>query len=254
MSQKSFPLRDYRTLRADSWWSEPLVTAAALIAFAAYVLWAAFQGEHYYAAPYLSPLYSPCLAARCEHVTIGFTGLPSGLSPAWLVLWIPLGLRATCYYYRKLYYRPFFLSPLACAVADARQTYRGESGFPLVLQNLHRYFFYLSLPVLVFVWWDASRAFRFEDGPGVGIGSLILFANAVLLSLFAASCNSCRHVCGGHVRSLHEAPLRHRAWKLTSVLNVRHAEYAWLSLASVVGADLYIRLLALGSIHDFRLI
>jgi hypothetical protein len=200
----------------------------------------------------MSPLYSPCLAASCEHLTVSLT--PATFSPAWLVLWIPFGLRATCYYYRKLYYRSFFLAPPACAVADMRSTYRGETRFPLVLQNLHRYFFYLSLPVLFFLWWDAVSAFRFADRPGVGVGSLVLVANAVLLTLFTASCNSCRHVCGGHVKSLHHAPRRARVWKALSALNERHGLYAWLSLGSVVAADIYIRLLSTGSLHDLRLI
>ena len=229
---RTVPLKDLRTLRTDAWWAEPLLTAAALAGFVLYTAWAVLQDGHYYAAPYLSPLYSPFLAA----------------------IWVPIGLRATCYTYRKAYYRAFFFSPAACAVRDARGGYAGESGFPLVLQNLHRYFFYLSLPILAFLWWDAARAFRFADGLGVGVGTLVLLANAALLTLFAASCNSCRHACGGHVKSLHDAPLRHRAWRIVSRLNERHAEYAWISLAWVVLADLYVRLLANGTLTDFRLL
>jgi hypothetical protein len=252
MTEKVLLLRDQRTLRTDAWWLAPLATAVALAVFAVYVGWALWQDAGYYAAPYLSPFYSPCLSERCAHVTAPLVGPWWTLPPALLVLWIPLGLRATCYYYRKAYYRSFFLSPAACAVRDAADSYSGESRFPLTLQNLHRYFFYLSVPVLGFIWWDSLQAFRFGGAFGIGGGSLVLLGNAILLTLFAASCNSCRHVCGGHLKSLHEAPVRHRFWRIVSRLNEKHREYAWLSLASVTLADAYIRLLASGAMHDPR--
>ena len=73
------------------------------------------------------------------------------------------GFRVTCYYYRKAYYRSFVWSPPACAVPDARTKYCGESRFPLILQNIHRYFFYLAILILLFLWWDAILAFSFPD-------------------------------------------------------------------------------------------
>ena len=67
------------------------------------------------------------------------------LSPALLILVFLLGFRLTCYYYRKAYYRSFWLSPPACAVAEPHATYTGETRFPLILQNVHRYFFYAAI-------------------------------------------------------------------------------------------------------------
>lgn len=252
MYGKTIRLQDARTLRTDSWWSEPLLVGVALVVFAAYAGWAAWQNGHYYAAPYLSPLYSPCIAANCAQVSMPLVGAWWTLSPAFLVLWVPVGFRATCYYYRRAYYRSFFLSPPACAVRDASPGYSGESRFPLVLQNFHRYFFYLSLPILAFLWWDALLAFRFADDFGVGVGTLVLLGNAGLLTLYALSCSSCRHACGGHLKSFRDAPRRLRAWKFVSRLNESHMAYAWLSLAWVCGADLYVRLLATGVMRDFR--
>lgn len=253
MNTRIIRFEPYLLQRTDAWWAAPLMIGLALAAFVAYAVWAALQNGHYYAAPYLSPFYSPCLAASCAHVTVPLVGAGWTLSPALLVLWIPGGFRATCYYYRKAYYRSLFRSPAACAVPDASRAYSGETRFPLVLQNLHRYFFYLTLPVLAFLWWDALRALRFSDGWGVGVGTLVLWANAALLSLYCFSCNSCRHACGGHLDSFHGAPIRFRAWRLVSRLNERHREYAWVSLASVVCADLYVRLQSMGVIHDLRL-
>jgi hypothetical protein len=55
-----------RHLRTDRWWLAPALTAAGLLAFIVYSTWRAFANAHYYAAPYVSPFYSPCLAENCE--------------------------------------------------------------------------------------------------------------------------------------------------------------------------------------------
>jgi hypothetical protein len=249
---KSVGLAQFRTLRTDAWWFQPLLVVVGLGGFAIYATWAALQNAYYYSAPYLSPFYSPCLSANCEHTTIPLIGSWWNLSPAFLILWIPGGFRATCYYYRKAYYRSFFLSPPACAVKDAAKSYSGETRFPFLFQNLHRYFFYLSLVILAFLWWDVILAFRFPEGFGMGVGTVVLFINAALLSLFSFSCNSCRHVCGGHLNSFHGSPGKYKVWSLVSRLNERHMEYAWVSLIWVGLADLYVRLLSMGVIHDVR--
>lgn len=240
--------------RQDAWWLEPLTVVAVLGSFGLYALWAALQNANYYAAPYLSPFYSPCIAANCQEVTLPIVGAWWTLSPAFLILGIPLGFRATCYYYRKAYYRSFFWSPPACTIADARSRYGGETRFPYIVQNLHRYFFYLSVLVLIFLWWDALRAFRFPTGFGIGLGTIVLLANAALLSLYSFSCHSCRHLCGGHLDSFTRAPTRYRVWRFVSRLNERHGLFAWISLFGVALADLYVRLVASGVISDPRIV
>ena len=252
MNGKSVGLTQFRTLRTDAWWVQPLLVVIGLGGFGIYSTWAALQNAHYYFAPYLSPFYSPCIAANCEHTTIPLIGSWWNLSPAFLILWIPGGFRATCYYYRKAYYRSFFLSPPACAVKDAAKSYAGETRFPFLFQNLHRYFFYLSLVILAFLWWDAILAFKFPDGFGMGVGTIVLCINAALLSLFSFSCNSCRHVCGGHLNSFHGSPGKYKIWRRVTQLNERHMEYAWVSLIWVGLTDLYVRLLSMGVIHDLR--
>ena len=252
MSDKTLTLDQFRTLRKDTWWKEPLMVVLVLGGFAVYATWAALQNAHYYVAPYLSPFYSPCIAENCAHVSVPLVGSWWNLSPAFLILWIPGGFRATCYYYRKAYYRSFFLSPPACAVRDATKSYSGETRFPFLLQNLHRYFFYLSILILAFLWWDTVLAFQFLDGFGMGLGTVVILVNAILLTLFSLSCNSCRHVCGGYVDSFHSAPTRYKVWSLISRLNGRHMEYAWVSLIWVALTDLYVRLLSMGVIQDLR--
>jgi hypothetical protein len=240
------------TLRTDAWWIEQLLVVLVLGAFAVYATWAALQNAHYYVAPYLSPFYSPCLAANCQHVSVPLIGSWWNLSPAFLILWIPGGFRATCYYYRKAYYRSFFGSPPACAVRDWPKRYIGETRFPFVLQNIHRYFFWLSIPVLVFLWWDAILAFNFGGRFGMGLGTLVLIVNAALLSLYSFSCHSCRHLCGGHLDVFSKRPGRHRVWQVVSRLNERHMLFAWISLIWVGLTDLYVRLLSMGVIRDVR--
>lgn len=245
--------------RNDRWWIEPLIVVIVLASFGAYSTWAAFQNANYYAQPYLSPFYSPCIAANCAHRTLPVIGSWWSLSPAFLILAIPLGFRATCYYYRKAYYRSFFWSPPACAVPDARRSYSGESRFPFLLQNIHRYFFWLSTLIVLFLWWDALQAFAFENDAGsrrfgFGLGTVILLANATLLSLYTFSCHSCRHLCGGSLDRFKQAPKRYRLWRAVTRLNERHARFAWLSLFGVALTDVYVRLVALDVISDPRVI
>jgi hypothetical protein len=246
-----------RTLRQDRWWAQPLTSAAVLLVFVVYSTWAAFQNADYYAAPYISPFYSPCIAANCAasgapHLSI--VGSWWTISPAILILIVPLGFRLTCYYYRKAYYRSFWLSPPACAVAEPRARYSGETRFPLILQNAHRYFLYLALVFNVILTWDAILAFRSPSGDWghMGLGTVVLLINAAALWTYSLSCHSCRHLCGGSVDVFSKHPLRYRFWRRLSILNARHPQFAWASLVWVGLTDLYVRLVASGTIHDPR--
>jgi hypothetical protein len=252
-------------LRRDTWWALPVAVVAVLGSFIVYSTWAAFQNAHYYAAPYLSPFYSPCLTKSCLHPTFG-GGLPDValpiigiVSPAFLILWGPGLFRLTCYYYRKAYYRSFWLAPAACAVRDAKTGYTGETRFPLVLQNFHRYAWYVALIFIVVLAWDAILAFRFPVARGghqfgIGVGTIVMWINVILLAGYTFSCHSCRHVCGGHVDVFSRAPIRYKLWRFISRLNERHPMYAWLSLFSVGLTDLYIRLVSMGVIRDMRIL
>jgi len=247
-------------IRRDAWWVEPALVVVGLGGFVVYSTWAALQNAHYYAPPYLSPFYSPCLSTECLHVTLPLFGrLPQlpilgVLSPALLILWAPALFRLTCYYYRKAYYRSFWWAPPACAVPDAHRRYTGETAVPLLLQNLHRYLFYVAVLLIVFLAWDAVLAFRFPDGLGIGVGTLLMGANVLLLAAYTFSCHSCRHLCGGAVDVFSRAPARYRLWRVVTRLNERHPLFAWLSLASVGLTDLYVRLVAMGVLRDVRIL
>ena len=245
-----------KTLRQDRWWLAPLTTFVVFTAFVIYATWRAFTGEFYYSSPYLSPFYSPCLAASCVEGSSDF-GQPFSwwqLSPALIILIFPLGFRLTCYYYRKAYYRAFWLSPPACAVAEPHSKYTGETRLPLILQNIHRYFWYAALLVAVVLTFDVVLAFRNEDKEWghAGLGTLLMLINVIYIWLYTLSCHSCRHAVGGRLRHFSKHPVRYKMWTAVSKLNVHHARYAWISLFSVALVDLYIYLLATGAITDLR--
>ncbi len=86
-----------------------------------------------------------------------------GDPPAFLILWAPGGFRLTCYYYRGAYYKAFWSDPPSCAVGEPRKSYRGEATFPLIMQNIHRYFLYFALVFIVFLAHDAWKALWFTD-------------------------------------------------------------------------------------------
>jgi hypothetical protein len=252
-----------KVLRTDRWWVQPLVTGLGLLAFVAYGTWTAFRGSHYfvgYPRHYLSPFYSPCLVTSCPAaVRWDWIGSIGTVSPALLILIFPMGFRVTCYYYRKTYYRSFWASPPACAVADAgsavpgglRSRYTGETRFPLVLQNIHRYFWYFALVFAALLTWDAVEAFRFPGGIGVGVGSLVFVVNAVLIWCYTLGCHACRHICGGSARSFSRSPLRFKLWRdILTPLNQHHQLFAWLSLVWIAWTDFYVFLVANGTIHD----
>ena len=247
-----------RHLRTDRWWVPPLVTALGLGAFIGYATWRAFANSDYYAAPYVSPFYSPCLASNCTDMKGGadwhLFGDWWGLSPALLVLVFPLGFRLTCYYYRKAYYRGIWWSPPACAVAEPHAKYTGETRFPLILQNVHRYFFYLALIVAGILTYDTALGFRDQNGNWghMGLGTVVLLLNIALIWAYTVSCHSCRHVIGGKLRHFSKHPVRYRLWNWVGALTARHMLLAWSSLISVGVADLYVYLVASGAFDDPR--
>src|SRR3954471_5131686 len=175
------------TKRRDAWWVPQVGAFVVLSSFLAYATWAAFQNAHYEFGGYLSPFYSPLLVGSSEHAWMKQAPwfIPT-ISPALLILPFPAGFRFTCYYYRGTYYKAFWADPPGCAVGEPRKSYLGERTLPLVLQNVHRYFLYFALIFLLVLAHDAWKGYHFADAAGgmrlgVGVGSLVLTTNVVLL-------------------------------------------------------------------------
>jgi hypothetical protein len=284
------------TQRRDAWWAGPLATFLGLAGFLVYanvvLFWGWFFGHPYFeiredrahfsgpaVAPYLAPFHAPLIFdAESRHAWI-HEARP-GWWPSWLhfssamvILIFPAGFRFTCYYYRKAYYRSFWADPPACAVGEPRKSYWGENHWPLLIQNIHRYFMYFAVLFLILLWWDALQSFRWpvvEGGQltghrfGMGLGTAIMLVNVVLLSGYTLGCHSLRHLIGGRVncfscpihsngRQTYEPGTAYKLWRLSTRFNEHHMLWAWLSLFAVGFTDFYIRMCAMGVWNDPRI-
>jgi hypothetical protein len=138
-------------------------------------------------------------------------------------------------------------------VGEPRSRYRGEASLPLILQNVHRYFLWVALVFLPILGHDVWRAMWFDGHFGIGVGTVVLAVNFVLLSGYALGCHVLRHVAGGALDRLSGAPVRKVAYDCASCLNRHHMAWAWTSLFGVALADLYVRLCSMGVIRDWRI-
>jgi hypothetical protein len=264
-SPRQLPPQDgfAKTLRQDLWWLPSLLTFLGFMSFIVYSTWAAFQGEHYHFGNYLSPMYSPELWGPSPHAWFGPKPdwIPGWLpwTPALMILWAPGGFRFTCYYYRGAYYKAFWADPVGCAVGEPRHSYLGEKYLPLVLQNVHRFFLYLALIFIVLLSYDAWMSMWFTDPAtgtekfGVGIGTLVISLNVILLSSYTLGCHSLRHLIGGRKDEISKSPACHKAYTCVSALNRKHMLCAWMSLFWVGFTDFYVRMCSMGVWTDWRL-
>jgi hypothetical protein len=279
------------TTRRDAWWAGPLATFLGLLAFLIYATYIIFFVPGYFEirvnavdffapgnrvlAPYLAPFSSPLIYdIESPHAWI-HAPKPSWwpdwfpFSSAMLILIFPAGFRMTCYYYRKAYYRAFWADPPACAVGEPRTSYWGENHWPLLVQNIHRYFLYFALLFIVFLSWDVILAFRWPSAwdnsgrPtaysfGMGLGTLLMLVNVLLIAGFTFGCNSLRHLVGGRLdcfscpHNIARERTGYKLWRGVTWFNNHHMEWAWVSLVMVAFTDAYIRLCAAGMWKDVR--
>ena len=246
-----------KTNRRDPWAIYPIVQGLLFTFCAGYltfsgVLWGPLFGPQYVEIDnYLSPLFSPLIV---------FPNMPTWLSPGLLILWIPIGFRATCYYYRKAYYRFYFADPPGCAVGEPtiHRRFALENALPFILQNLHRYMLYLAFIPLTFLWLDVIRAFANWDAAGVahlriGFGGVLFLVNTTLLTGYSLSCHSLRHLVGGRIDCFSctgARRVRYTLWQRLTDLNRNHMWWAWTSLVTVTVSDMYVRLLLAGVLTD----
>lgn len=179
-------------------------------------------------------------------------------SPTVLILPLVGIFRLTCYAYRKDYYRHAFNHPMncldGCGKAGDQRYYSGETGF-FSLNNFHRYFFYIGLPLLPFFFYDFYYSMFYLPGFFVfRLGSIIIVANAVLLTMWTISCHALRHLVGGYADCYNCTKfgrIKKKVFDAQSALNVFHEEFAFISLLFVVAVDLYIRALMGGWPVDY---
>src|SRR5215218_5668771 len=250
-----------KTLRTDRWWLATLRIGVILGIFIVYATVRIFMNKWYWvdAYHYLTPLFSPCLTDSCvpgsSHLGTWFPKFPVFIPYSIITFAVLAGFRGTCYYYRKAGYRSLFFAPAACAVPKPHKNYTGERKFPLIALNLHRYFFYGALVFGLLNVYDGIQAFHGKDGGfGIGLGTVIIWINLVMLWLYTLSCHACRHIVGGRLKNFSKHPLRYWMWTQISILNTRHKLYAWITLGTLMITDFYIMLVASGTISDLRFI
>ena len=204
------------------------------------------NGDYHYLSPFGTPDFTPLVPGFLFNVHPFVSALLR--SPAFLVLPFPALFRFTCYYYRKSYYRAFVGRPFACAVpANTGYKYKGERGL-LVLQNLHRYFLYAAIVITGFLAYDALRSIFTPNGLYFGFGSAFMLVNVGFLMAYTFGCHSFRHLVGGKLDCFScdsPAKTRYGWWAKVTMLNERHALWAWLSLFTVALVDVYIRYVVL---------
>lgn len=244
-----------KTLRTDNWLKAPIWTDLGFAAFVIYATARAFMQDHFYVEKYnyLTPFYSPCVVNWNGATGSASSGCMPGaahfgtfLPDVWWLPYAALSLpflllfRLTCYYYRGAYYRTVWQSPTACAVAEPHAKYTGETRFPLIIQNTHRYFFYIAGIISVINTYDAVMAMFPDGGFRFGIGNAVLWINVIMLWVYTLSCHSCRHVVGGRLKHFSKHPVRYWMWGQISRLNTRHKLYAWITLGTLMLTDFYV--------------
>ncbi|MCL5092149.1 MAG: succinate dehydrogenase [Candidatus Marsarchaeota archaeon] len=181
-------------------------------------------------------------------------------SPTILVLPFVGLFRLTCYAYRKDYHRHVFKHPVACATNaredSATRSYSGETGF-FRIENLHRYFMYFSVLILPFFFYDFYIAVAYSGIFKITLGSLLLLANAVVVTVWVFSCHAVRHLTGGRVDCYGcklAGKSRNKFFRFQSYFNVHHEALAWTSLILFISVDLYLRALSAGLPLNFTII
>ena len=260
-----------RTDRIDEWWKGPTAMAAYLGLMIVYATWRGFMEADFWifselgysagvghgagtmaieehGSHVLSPLFSPLIIPGEN------SWVPrelQWLSPAMFILIFPAGFRATCYYYRKAYYRVFFHQPTGCAVSKPWNEYSGETGL-FVVQNLHRIFMYVALIYMPILTWDFLLSINLDSEHSgleifnpeiVTVGSLVLLINVLMLSGYTFGCHAFRHVVGGGANKWTGRPMnriKYMMWRVSTYLNENHKDWALYSLFWVMFTDFYI--------------
>jgi hypothetical protein len=176
-------------------------------------------------------------------------------SPTVLIVPIPGLFRLTCYAYRKDYHRHLFHHPLGCDNPERdekhSQGYTGERNAIFQFENLHRYFLYAGISLLPFFYYDFYFSLtNYSHGSLIlTLGSLVILANALTLTSWTLSCHAFRHLIGGNIDCYSCVPAgktRKSIFDVQSWWNSHHEALAWISLLSIIFADLYIRAVVAG--------
>ena len=84
------------------------------------------------------------------------------------------------------------------------------------------------------------RAFWFPDGFGIGIGTLVLVVNVVLLGGYVFGCHAFRHLIGGTFDQISDHPVRHKLYELRHLPELQPQEVG-VGQPAVGGVFRYLR-------------
>ena len=114
---------------------------------------------------------------------------------------------------------------------------------------------YFALIFIFLLGKDAFQSF-FRDGKfGIGVGSIIITINVILIASYTFGCHSLRHLIGGRkdcMSNCGKSTVALGSWKQASWFNARHMQFAWASLLWVMLTDVYVRLVSMGVIKDLN--
>ena len=136
--------------------------------------------------------------------------------------------------------------------------YKGEKRL-FIFNNLHRYFLYAAMIILVIKWWDVTHTMHFDSatnhGYGVSIGTFVMGIEAFLLTMYVTSCHALRHLAGGMLDrwTTGISRIRGQLFGKISVLNRSHGFWFWTSLVFVFLGDLWVLAVAEGRLNDMVL-
>ena len=249
------PVRSFgQTKRPDAWWVYPLLTFLGLSAFVVYSTWAAFQGKHYTYGPYLSPFYSPELFGDSPHAWFGAAAVvvaelaavlagaadPLGARPGSASPATTTAARTTR---RSGPTRPPAPSASRARATSARATAARPPEHPPLLPvrrgAVHRHAgLRRDQGVLV-----PTRRRSF----GIGVGTLVLIVNVILLGGYTFGCHSLRHLIGGrHDCSVEVADVPQGCTRLFELPEPQAHAVGVDEPVLGAFADLYVRLCSMG--------
>ena len=136
--------------------------------------------------------------------------------------------------------------------------YQGERRM-FLFNNLHRYFLYAAMIIILIKWWDVTHTMHFHssahNGYGVSIGTFVMGIEAFLLTMYVTSCHALRHLAGGMLARWTTSISRVRGvlFGKISIANRSHGFWFWTSLTFVFLGDIWVLLVAEGRLNDMVL-
>lgn len=151
--------------------------------------------------------------------------------PAVLFL-VPVGLRATCYYFRGVWERHLLRHPAQCGEEESFPATTGvvNSSWYGRLFFTHRYFLAASVVLMVPHALDAAAVLR-GAGFHLWLGNLLQWLDLMFLGLYLGTCHSVRYFLGSGAACYScRSGAANRVYRGQSRLNRLHGAFFWLSL------------------------